>query len=408
MSICVRSEIGPLQKVLLHRPGAELEYLVPKELERLLFDDIPYLAAARREHEVFADLLRRLGAEVVYLEDLMAETLRAVPGLRERFIADFIQLSGGTARLYADELYELLSSQPDEQALVNKTMTGVTVQELPAGTGKSPLARLSGSQRYVLDPLPNLYFTRDPFACIGEGVSINSMFSPTRRREAVYGEYIMAWHPDYAGKVERYFDRTCPFSLEGGDIFNLSRETVAVGISQRTSPEAIEVLSQNLFADEASSVRHVLALEIPALRAFMHLDTVFTQVDRDKFTVHPGALESMRLFIVTPGERGRLRVRERTEPLDRVLSELLGLDKVTLIRCGGRDAIASEREQWNDGANALCVAPGRVIVYDRNQVTNQALRDNGLEVIEMPSSELSRGRGGPRCMTMPLLRDQLT
>ncbi len=407
MSICVRSEIGPLQKVLLHRPGAELEYLVPKELERLLFDDIPYLAAARREHEVFADLLRRLGAEVVYLEDLMAETLRVVPGLRERFIADFIQLSGGTARLYADELYELLSSQPDEQALVNKTMTGVTVQELPAGTGKSPLARLSGSQRYVLDPLPNLYFTRDPFACIGEGVSINSMFSPTRRREAVYGEYIMAWHPDYAGKVERYFDRTCPFSLEGGDIFNLSRETVAVGISQRTSPEAIEVLSQNLFADEASSVRHVLALEIPALRAFMHLDTVFTQVDRDKFTVHPAILEKMRIFHITPGEKGGLRVAEETDSLETVLCRLLHLDSVQMISCGGPDVIASEREQWNDGSNTLCVAPGKIVVYDRNYVTNQHLRSFGLEVFEMPSSELSRGRGGPRCMSMPLRRGEI-
>ena len=182
MPVCVHSEIGPLQKVLLHRPGAELEYLVPGELERLLFDDIPYLAAARWEHDIFARLLREQGAEVVSLEDLMAETLRAVPGLREQFIRDFIQSGGGTARLYADELAALLSDQPDELSLVAKTMTGVTVQELPAGAGKSPLARLSGSQRYVLDPLPNLYFTRDPFACIGEGVSIHSMFSPSRPR----------------------------------------------------------------------------------------------------------------------------------------------------------------------------------------------------------------------------------
>ena len=407
MSVCVHSEIGPLRKVLLHRPGAELEYLVPKELERLLFDDIPYLAAARREHEIFAELLRGQGAEVVYLEDLTAETLRAVPGLREQFIGDFIRISGGTARLYADELTELLSSQSDELSLVLKTMTGVTVSELPAGAEKSPLARLSGSQRYVLDPLPNLYFTRDPFACIGEGVSIHAMFSQTRRREAIYGEYVMTYHPDYAGKVKRYFERSCPFSLEGGDIFNLSREVIAVGISQRTSPEAIEMLAANLFADETSGVRHVLALEIPPLRAFMHLDTVFTQVDRDKFTVHPAVLEELRIFHITPKEKGALRVEELTDGLETVLQRFMHLDSVQMIRCGGRDVIASEREQWNDGSNTLCVAPGKIVVYDRNYVTNQHLRSYGLEAYEMPSSELSRGRGGPRCMSMPLCRDEI-
>ena len=407
MPICVHSEIGPLKKVLLHRPGAELEYLVPNELERLLFDDIPYLAAARAEHDTFAELLRRQGAEVVYLEDLMAETLRAVPGLRERFIRDFIRLSGGTAGLYADELTELLSAQPDELSLVTKTMTGVTVQELPAGAGKSPLARLSGSQRYVLDPLPNLYFTRDPFSVIGEGVSIHSMFSTTRRREAIYGDYIMTYHPDYAGQVRRYFERSCPFPLEGGDILNLSREVLAVGISQRTSPEAVEALSANLFADETSGVRHVLALEIPALRAFMHLDTVFTQVDRDKFTVHPAILEELRIFHLTPGTKRCLRVEEERESLERILCRLLHLDSVQMIRCGGRDVIASEREQWNDGSNTLCVAPGKIVVYDRNYVTNQHLRSFGLEVFEMPSSELSRGRGGPRCMSLPLYRAEI-
>ena len=351
--------------------------------------------------------MRDQGAEVVYLEDLMAETLRSVPGLKGRFIRDFIQAGGGTARLYSDELTELLSAQPDELSLVTKTMTGVTVQELPAGAGKSPLARLSGSQRYVLDPLPNLYFTRDPFSVIGEGVSIHSMFSTTRRREAIYGDYIMTYHPDYAGQVRRYFERSCPFSLEGGDIFNLSRETVAVGISQRTSPEAIEVLSQNLFADETSPVRHVLALEIPALRAFMHLDTVFTQVDRDKFTVHPAILSDLRIFHITPGAKDALRVEEMTEGLEEVLCRLLGLDRAVMIRCGGRDVIASEREQWNDGSNTLCVAPGKIVVYDRNYVTNQHLRSFGLEVFEMPSSELSRGRGGPRCMSMPLYRAEI-
>lgn len=408
MPVCVQSEIGPLRRVLLHRPGAELEYLVPAELERLLFDDIPYLAVARREHDTFARLLRGRGVEVVYLEELMAETLRLVPGLREQFVREFIDLSGGAARRFANELFEMLTAEPDDLALVLHTMAGVTTDAIPDAAKKYPLAGLSGSRRYVLDPLPNLYFTRDPFACIGRGVSIHSMFSATRRRETVYGHYIMTYHPDYASGTRRYFDRNCPFSLEGGDIFNLSDEVVAVGISQRTTPEAVEILAANLFADESGSVRHVLALDIPSLRVFMHLDTVFTQVDRDKFTVHPGILPELRIYHVTPALGGRLRAEELTEGLEAVLRRFLHLDRVTLIRCGGKDAIASEREQWNDGSNTLCLAPGEVIVYDRNYVTNEHLRACGLRVIEMPSSELSRGRGGPRCMSMPLWRDGLT
>jgi len=405
MPICVNSEIGSLKKVLLHRPGRELEYLVPGELERLLFDDIPYLAVARREHDTFARILRDQGAEVVYLEELMAETLRAVPGLRDRFVRQFLAESGGTARRYADELYEMLMAEESDLALVERTMSGVSAAALPDDGAKSPLVSLAKNRRrYILDPIPNLYFTRDPFACIGRGAALNSMYSATRRRETIYGEYILRYHPDFAGKVPLYFDRDYPFSIEGGDIFNLSRKVVAVGISQRTTPEAVETLSARIFADEESSVRRVLALDIPSLRAFMHLDTVLTQVDRDKFTVHPEILDDLRIYEIVPGEKGGLRVRERRESLERVLAEALEVDRVTLIRCGGKDSIASEREQWNDGSNTLCLAPGKIVVYDRNYVTNQLLRSQGLEVFEMPSSELSRGRGGPRCMSMPLQR----
>ena len=405
MPICVQSEIGPLKKVLLHRPGKELEYLVPGELERLLFDDIPFLAVARREHDTFARILREQGAEVVYLEDLMAETLRAVPGLREPFIRQFLAESGAAAVRCADELFEMLMAEKDDLALVERVMTGVGAAELPENAARSPLASLAGNRRrYILDPIPNLYFTRDPFACIGRGVALNSMYSAARRRETIFGWFILRFHPEYAGKVPLYFDREYPFSMEGGDIFNLSDRVLAVGISQRTTPEAVEALSARLFADDSSAVRHVLALDIPSLRAYMHLDTVLTQVDYDKFTVHPEILNDLRIYQLTPGEKGSLRVRERTEPLETVLAEALGRDRVTLIRCGGKDSIASEREQWNDGSNTLCLAPGRIVVYDRNYVTNDILRSHGLEVFEMPSSELSRGRGGPRCMSMPLQR----
>ena len=404
MPICVRSETGTLEQVLLHRPGAELEQLVPGELERLLFDDIPYLQAAQQEHDAFAEMLRHNGTQVLYLEELMAQTLAADPQVRRRFVRQFIEEGGRIARHFQPALYEYLTALTDDE-LVRRTMTGVSMEEfLPEGQRGALVSLTRGSHRFVLDPIPNLYFTRDPFACIGEGVSLNAMYSPTRRRETIYGQYILKYHPDFAGQVPFYYRREDPFSIEGGDILNLSPRLLAVGISQRTTPEAIEILARNIFRDETAEIRTILALDIPNLRAFMHLDTVLTQVDRDTFTVHPEILGSLRVYRMTSGERDSLQVTERTGTLEEILAGEMGLPRVKLIRCGGGDRVASEREQWNDGSNTLCIAPGKVVVYDRNYVTNAILRDNGIQVLEMPSSELSRGRGGPRCMSMPLRR----
>ena len=404
MPICVRSETGTLEQVLLHRPGAELEQLVPGELERLLFDDIPYLQAAQQEHDAFAEMLRHNGTQVLYLEELMAQTLAADPQVRRRFVRQFIEEGGRIARHFQPALYEYLTALADDE-LVRRTMTGVSMEEfLPEGQRGALVSLTRGSHRFVLDPIPNLYFTRDPFACIGEGVSLNAMYSPTRRRETIYGQYILKYHPDFAGQVPFYYRRENPFSIEGGDILNLSPRLLAVGISQRTTPEAIEILARNIFRDETAEIRTILALDIPNLRAFMHLDTVLTQVDRDTFTVHPEILGSLRVYRMTSGGRDSLQVTERTGTLEEILAEEMGLTRVKLIRCGGGDRVASEREQWNDGSNTLCIAPGKVVVYDRNYVTNAILRDNGIQVLEMPSSELSRGRGGPRCMSMPLRR----
>ena len=404
MPICVRSETGTLEQVLLHRPGAELEQLVPGELERLLFDDIPYLQAAQQEHDAFAEMLRHNGTQVLYLEELMAQTLAADPQVRRRFVRQFIEEGGRIARHFQPALYEYLTALTDDE-LVRRTMTGVSMEEfLPEGQQGALVSLTRGSHRFVLDPIPNLYFTRDPFACIGEGVSLNAMYSPTRRRETIYGQYILRYHPDFAGQVPFYYRREDPFSIEGGDILNLSPRLLAVGISQRTTPEAIEILVRNIFRDETAEIRTILALDIPNLRAFMHLDTVLTQVDRDTFTVHPEILGSLRVYRMTSGGRDSLQVTERTGTLEEILAGEMGLPRVKLIRCGGGDRVASEREQWNDGSNTLCIAPGKVVVYDRNYVTNAILRDNGIQVLEMPSSELSRGRGGPRCMSMPLRR----
>ena len=404
MPICVRSETGTLEQVLLHRPGAELEQLVPGELERLLFDDIPYLQAAQQEHDAFAEMLRHNGTQVLYLEELMAQTLAADPQVRRRFVRQFIEEGGRIARHFQPALYEYLTALTDDE-LVRRTMTGVSMEEfLPEGQQGALVSLTRGSHRFVLDPIPNLYFTRDPFACIGEGVSLNAMYSPTRRRETIYGQYILRYHPDFAGQVPFYYRREDPFSIEGGDILNLSPRLLAVGISQRTTPEAIEILARNIFRDETAEIRTILTLDIPNLRAFMHLDTVLTQVDRDTFTVHPEILGSLRVYRMTSGGRDSLQVTERTGTLEEILAGEMGLPRVKLIRCGGGDRVASEREQWNDGSNTLCIAPGKVVVYDRNYVTNAILRDNGIQVLEMPSSELSRGRGGPRCMSMPLRR----
>ena len=404
MAIHVKSEIGKLKKVMLHRPGQELEHLVPEDLERLLFDDIPYLKTAKIEHDMFAEIMRGQGVEVVYLEDLTADVLKN-PEKKEQFVREFIAEGGASAAKVRDQLYDYLMKISDEKELVLKTMSGIRASELNVKMSCPLVSLVKKESQFLLDPIPNLYFTRDPFACIGNGVSLNRMYSRTRRRETLYGKYILKYNPDFAGKVPFYYDRDMDFSIEGGDILNLSNKVIAIGISQRTTPEAIELLAQNIFVDKASEIETIIALDIPAVRAFMHLDTVCTQVDYDKFTIHTGIMQTLRIFEIKPGDRkGQLKVTESDAMLSGILAKYLELDKVTLIKCGGKDRIASEREQWNDGSNTLCIEPGKVVVYDRNYVTNEILRQHGIEVLEMASSELSRGRGGPRCMSMPLER----
>lgn len=404
MPIQVKSEIMPLRRVLLHRPGAELDQLVPESLGRLLFDDIPYLQIAQMEHDQFANVLRANGVEVVYLEDLTAEVLRQSDALRQSFINEFLRASGRISKRYFLALQELLGSIKDVEELVQTTMCGVRLDALDADY-RGPLTTLvKDESQFVLDPIPNLYFTRDPFASIGGGAALNRMYSDTRNRETIYARYILRYHPEYRGQVPLYYTPEDPFPLEGGDIFNLSASVLAVGISQRTAPQSIERLAHRIFDDESSEIRTVLAFTIPKLRAFMHLDTVMTQVDTDKFIVHPEILTSLRAFELTPAGKDRLSVKELDMPLDQLLGTYLGCGPVTLIQCGGSDSIVSQREQWNDGSNTLCVSPGTVIAYDRNHVTNSILENNGIRVLRIPSSELSRGRGGPRCMSMPLMR----
>lgn len=405
MPIFVKSEIAPLKRVMLHRPGRELEHLTPGTLDRLLFDDIPFLAGAQQEHDQFAQVLRENGTEVVYLEDLAAETLRANPGLREMFLREFVTFSPNVD--YRGELYEYLLAIPDDKELILKTMAGVSFRELGASPKFALPAMLNRQNNFVLEPMPNLYFTRDPFESIGEGVAINRMYSVTRCQETIFARYIFKYHPEFGGKVHLYANGSEHYSLEGGDVLNLSSEVVAIGISQRTTPEAIENIAKRLFADEEATVRTVLALEIPCMRATMHLDTVLTQVDHDKFVVFPDMLDSLRIFEITPGAAGKLHIRDLGGDLRSALEHHLHQEHIELIFCGGGDNVAAQREQWNDGSNTLCVAPGKVVAYNRNVVTNRIFEENGITVLKIPSGELSRGRGGPRCMSMPLNREKL-
>lgn len=405
MPIYVKSEIAPLKRVLLHRPGQELEHLTPGTLDRLLFDDIPFLTGAQQEHDQFAQVLRDNGAEVVYLEVLAAETLRANPGLREEFLKEFVTFSPNVD--YREELYRYLLSISDDRELILKSMAGVSFQELGASPKFSLPTMLNRQNNFVLEPMPNLYFTRDPFESIGEGVAINRMFSVTRCQETIFSRYIFRYHPEFAGKIRLYANGSEHYSLEGGDVLNLSPEVIAIGISQRTTPEAIENITKQLFADEQATIKTVLAMEIPCMRATMHLDTVLTQVDHDKFVVFPDMLESLRIFEITPAAKGGLHIRDTGGNLRDALQFYLHEERVELIFCGGGDNVAAQREQWNDGSNTLCVAPGKVVAYNRNTVTNKIFEEHGITVLKIPSGELSRGRGGPRCMSMPLNRERM-
>ena len=408
--INVTSEIKPLKEVLVHRPGRELLNLTPDTLQRLLFDDIPYLKVAQAEHDEFVQILRDNGIKVFYLEDLMAETLDTSVKVRDKFIRQFIKEAGVNTPKYRGLLYEYLNSFADNRELVLKTMEGIAISELDHAKlvlEKSLVDLVTEETSFIADPMPNLYFTRDPFASIGSGVSLNKMYSVTRNRETIYAEYIFNYHPKYRGQIERYYDRYDECHIEGGDVLNLNSHILAIGISQRTEAGAIDQIAKNIFKNKNCKIDTILAFNIPESRAFMHLDTVFTQIDVDKFTYHPGIMDTLQVFEITEGDIPEsdedLNVKEINDSLENILETYLGYP-VTLIPCAGGDKVSAEREQWNDGSNTLCIAPGVVVVYNRNNITNEVLRKHGIKVLEMNSAELSRGRGGPRCMSMPLER----
>ena len=400
--ICVQSEVGKLKTVMLHRPGKELENLMPDYLSRQLFDDIPYLVHAREEHDQFAKTLRDCGVEVLYLDELLKEAVEHAH-VQEELTWEYIREANINAEGAEQAVNEYLSAKPLDE-LVEIIAGGVRKSDLNKVEKRHLVDYTDDKYPFYVDPMPNLYFTRDPFMNVSNGVLISRMANEVRRRETLFAKYIFKYHPVYKW-VPKYHDRTDVHSLEGGDCLVLSPETVAFGMSQRTSAQAVE-LAANRLIGERTGIRQVLAVDIPKVRAFMHLDTVMTMVDVDTFVVHPNILRTMRAFRLTKPDGKRLHIEEDARPLKDVFSDALERS-IRFIECGGASEIDAAREQWNDGANTLCVAPGEVITYSRNYVTNRILRENGITVHEIPSAELSRGRGGPRCMSMPFVREPI-
>lgn len=402
--INVFSEIGKLNRVLLHRPGRELEALTPATMERLLFDDIPYLRVAQEEHDVFANILRDNGAEVIYYVDECAKALKSQE-IKKKFINEFLDMSMITAKGMRDNLVGYLMAL-EPAALVDKLICGIRRDEVPSNGISSLMNLVHDDYPYLSDPMLNLYFTRDPGACVGNGINVHNMHTQERKRESILLKYIYKYNDDFAAPGDKlWYDLGGDYSIEGGDVLVLSEDVVAVGLSQRTTAAGIEHFARNILAE--SDFKKILAFDIPKTRAFMHLDTVFTMVDYDKFTVHPEIEGPLGVYEVTLKADGELNFKVISGALDEILAKELRLPAVDLLRCGGGDMLAAQREQWNDGSNTLCIAPGVVVTYERNYISNDMMDRHGLKVLTMPSSELSRGRGGPRCMSCPVHRDNL-
>jgi arginine deiminase len=401
----ITSEIGKLRRVIVHRPGVEIARLTPQNREALLFDDILWVERAQEEHDRFVEILRSRGAEVLYFRDLLGEVL-ADPDVRGSVIDDVATPQACGPEVARRLRLALRSCEMHD--LLDVLLGGLLKRELSAEWGIDPLFADVLSNRYdwVLPPLPNLFFMRDNAAWIQDGVALSVLATPARARESLYLRAIYQHHPRFKDDDFHLWyglkpDDSLPASIEGGDILVLDAKTVLIGCGERTTPAAAELLAHRLI--ERSAVENVVVAHFRKGRAIMHLDTVFTMIDVNKFNFFAGAGRVMDVFLLRAGKGSDLSVTKVADLPD-ALRRTLGRDDLEFVATGD-DTIEYVREQWDDGHNTFALEPGVVVSYMRNSETNQRLRDAGIEVLELDASELCRGRGGSRCMTQPILRD---
>ena len=404
MDFSVDSEIGRLRQVILHRPGNEMLRLTPQNKDHLLFDDVLWLERAQEEHDQFARVLTDRGIEVLYLSDLLAHTLEVAEA--RDYVLDRV-INENTNGPAAAETLRALAQGLSGTDLAEMLIAGITKAELFERTAcpSSLVLASMDDDDLLLPPLPNHLFTRDTSCWIYNGVSVNSMTMPARQRETINYEAIYRWHPRFANAdfpVWSEGTQAGPATVEGGDVQIIGNGAVLVGISERTTAQGIERLSSRLFA--GGKVNQVVAVEMSRTRAQMHLDTVMTMVDVGTFTTY-GGLGMLPTLTLRPRDDGGLDVT-RNDPQDmyRAIAQALGIDDLTVL-ITPQDSMAAAREQWDDGSNTLAIAPGVIVTYERNINTNEYLTSHDIEVLTIPGSEVGRGRGGPHCMSCPILRD---